>query len=743
MQNIRVVPSEPTRLGEGQIPIWEPTIGSEFNSYGEKTKPAHRLRLRSECPRILSACVKPGESRANAGLVLGYVQSGKTSSFTGVAALARDNGYSCIVVIGGTSVPLLRQTEERLKSDLEIASTDVALRWLYSMNPKLGERDGDAIIARLRYFGDAIRAGRRGDLGVPLIAVMKNRTHLQNLCTLFADLAGSNRLGLGDLTTLIIDDEAHMHGPNISKNQDIASPIYTLIRELRGYFPSHTLLQYTATPQANLLAALDDEFSPDFVRLLGVGEGYAGGRRFFLEEHGNIIREIPAGERINAMQDGNDRETPESLLHAFATFLLICADGHVQSRLNYSFLTHVSGKNSDQDLAAGWMSALRASWQTTLRAEHYDADRADLIARYFRPAHADLAQTADPPLLPLDALLPILVEILGQVQIQTISQTGGSEVNWGLSPYNVINGGNLLGVGFTVKGLVVTHMMRSPGGGQSDTIQQRGRFFGYHGDNLNRTRVWLEEYLRDHFANYVDQEEYLRKDLSEFDSNNISLRGWKRRFRLDKNAKLCRKNAIRLDLFRFRTEERWIFQNNWIDDPRIVMRNRELIDDFLSGTGEFQSPIQLRRTSIGGSGQTEATRHEAGSCSLEKLRVLLASYVVHESNRMSFEVVRSLIDEYEDSPEFGTVDVFRMGDKDKRRRRDVEAGGKISVTQGGNTSKGYQGDRSVRNEKTITLQIYRLDHGDANNIQEYDVCYLGISLPAELDETAQNWVHQE
>lgn len=115
-------------------------------------------------------------------------------------------------------------------------------------------------------------------------------------------------------------------GRNISKNQDIASPIYSLIRELRGYFPSHTLLQYTATPQANLLAALDDEFSPDFVRLLGVGEGYAGGRRFFLEEPGNIIREIPAGERINAMQDGNDRETPESLLHAFATFLLICAD---------------------------------------------------------------------------------------------------------------------------------------------------------------------------------------------------------------------------------------------------------------------------------------------------------------------------------------------------------------------------------------------------------------------------------
>jgi hypothetical protein len=73
----------------------------------------------------------------------------------------------------------------------------------------------------------------------------------------------------------------------------------------------------------------------------------------------------------------------------------------------------------------------------------------------------------------------------------------------------------------------------------------------------------------------------------------------------------------------------------------------------------------------------------------------------------------------------------------------VEAGGKISLTQGDIISKDYLGDRNVRNVENITLQIHRLDHGEANNIQEYDVCYLGISLPAELDETAQNWVQQE
>ena len=52
------------------------------------------------------------------GLVLGQVQSGKTLSFTAVAAMARDNGYRVVIVITGTTTTLLDQSVNRLRRDL-------------------------------------------------------------------------------------------------------------------------------------------------------------------------------------------------------------------------------------------------------------------------------------------------------------------------------------------------------------------------------------------------------------------------------------------------------------------------------------------------------------------------------------------------------------------------------------------------------------------------------------------------
>src|SRR5205814_1374450 len=52
------------------------------------------------------------------GLVLGYVQSGKTANFTALIAKAADVGYRLIVVLSGVDNGLRRQTQIRLKREL-------------------------------------------------------------------------------------------------------------------------------------------------------------------------------------------------------------------------------------------------------------------------------------------------------------------------------------------------------------------------------------------------------------------------------------------------------------------------------------------------------------------------------------------------------------------------------------------------------------------------------------------------
>ena len=48
------------------------------------------------------------------GLVLGYVQSGKTTNFTAVIAKAADAGYRFFIVLSGIHNALRQQTQDRL-----------------------------------------------------------------------------------------------------------------------------------------------------------------------------------------------------------------------------------------------------------------------------------------------------------------------------------------------------------------------------------------------------------------------------------------------------------------------------------------------------------------------------------------------------------------------------------------------------------------------------------------------------
>src|SRR5690606_28226116 len=52
------------------------------------------------------------------GLVVGYVQSGKTANMTAVIAKAVDVGYNLIVLLGGVTNKLRAQTQRRIENDI-------------------------------------------------------------------------------------------------------------------------------------------------------------------------------------------------------------------------------------------------------------------------------------------------------------------------------------------------------------------------------------------------------------------------------------------------------------------------------------------------------------------------------------------------------------------------------------------------------------------------------------------------
>ena len=64
-----------------------------------------RENLLNETTSILSQCVNPVETvGSTTGITVGYVQSGKTMSFTTLTALAIDNGFRIVIYFAGIEV---------------------------------------------------------------------------------------------------------------------------------------------------------------------------------------------------------------------------------------------------------------------------------------------------------------------------------------------------------------------------------------------------------------------------------------------------------------------------------------------------------------------------------------------------------------------------------------------------------------------------------------------------------------
>lgn len=82
------------------------TDGPEVLSFLDASVPAEaHAQIRDAAIDILAKGAPPtDEIGQETGLVVGYVQSGKTMSFETVAAVARDNGFQ-IVIVGWPDLP--------------------------------------------------------------------------------------------------------------------------------------------------------------------------------------------------------------------------------------------------------------------------------------------------------------------------------------------------------------------------------------------------------------------------------------------------------------------------------------------------------------------------------------------------------------------------------------------------------------------------------------------------------------
>lgn len=715
--------------------LWIPLQGHEVHELVQHLQLGDDSseRLVTEATNILSKCIPPMTSgESTTGLVLGYVQSGKTLSFTAVAALARDNSYPMIIVITGVSNPLLDQSTRRLEQDLRLQNNR---KWRLFRNPK--PEDRQSISDVLADWRNARLPDHRRK--TVLITVLKNTSNLRNLNNVL------QQLDLAAIPVLVIDDEADQAGLNTAVNRGSRSTTYQRLVTLRQNLPHHAYLQYTATPQAPLLINIIDVLSPRFVELLTPGDDYAGGETFF-EQNPNLVRIIPAAEvptRNNPLQ-----EVPTSLLVALRLFFLGVAAGFAlgedqgRGKRNRSMLVHPSRETMGHSQFYHWILQIKRQWLDLLQLPADDTERISFVPT-FHAEYSDLANTV-PNIPPFETLLGELEYAIRQTEVLEVNARPQTpQPDWKNAYPWILVGGQAMDRGFTVEGLTVTYMPRDMGVGNADTIEQRARFFGYKRRYLGYCRVFLESSVRDAFQFYVEHEKDIRTRLQRHRDRGRPLSEWRRAFFLDTNLRPTRQQVLDLDYRQDTIADDWFWPKVPHGTNELLNANRKTVEDFVQQLTWSDAPGDSRRTA-------DQTHLVSEGISLRRVYEELLSplRLTEERDSQLFTGLLLQIKAFLDRHEDAACSIYQMS-KGKSRVRSVNDDEEIpTLFQGANyadaahTDVVYPGDDEERASQGVTIQIHTLQirqKGQGPVIAD-NVPTIAVWIPQNM---AEDWLVQD
>lgn len=727
---------------EDSSTTWTPIVADDGKHYLDQVVPQEsQPTVLSEATDILGRCIAPGTGKSTeTGLVVGYIQSGKTMSIGMMCALARDNGYQLIIVIPGIATHLLDQATTRLRNDLAVEDPNRLHRWRIVQNP-LDTPDNVEDLNDIfdEWRDDSSPVASRQTV---LMTVLKNHRHLSNLVELLSSIQ------LEGIAALIIDDEADQASldtlPRRNREELPGSATYRHLVELRRRLPVHTYLQYTATPQAPLLISITDTLSPNFIQLLTPGPNYVGGTDFFADQS-DLIRIIPSHELPTA--DEWLDEPPESLLEAMTTFVLGVAVNLVHAQVGtpyLSMLIHPSQKTALQRQYHIWVRTIRNNWKSILASEPDGSDdRAELLDS-FRHQYHDLESTVETALPEFEEVSQVLLPALRRIKILEVNARGGAtpQVEWSQSSAWILVGGQAMDRGFTVEGLTVTYMPRGVGVGNADAIQQRGRFFGYKRGYLGYCRVYLSDETRHAFEVYLEHEEYMRGALQELQSEEAALDDWKRAFILDEALQPCRLTVLESDYLRLRFSDEWVYPNYVELESNTIMQNQQVLDSFLQPLAFVEDHGSALRSAWQ---RHDYCDHVPLAEVLQELLSRIKNSTAQESHKMTGILLQTkhILERYPNEP----CRIYCMSQGRPRKRRASETGRLSELMQGKSRGRAgvadgaiYPGDREIRMANTFTIQIHRLDVRRNSVTIAENVPVLAVWIPARL---SASWVFQD
>lgn len=470
------------------------------------------------------------------GLVIGDVQSGKTSTYIGLICKAADAGYKVFILLTGTIESLRKQTQERVEEGF--IGIDISGKKRVGVGLDNQPIYATAFTSRNSDFRkkNTEIAVALNDNNAVVFVIKKKNTVLEKLTEWLTDLNADKINGKIDLPMLMIDDEADNASVNTNKPSESPTTINGLIRRLANTFTRTTYIGFTATPFANIFIdpkttdemGNQDLFPEDFIVSLPVPTNYIGAEKIFDPQgkhHSQLVYIKDAGVNENdgysfysSHKKDWDGELPGSLTDAIYAFYIVNAirDLRGDKKAHRSMLINISRFT---DVQRYIRSETEKIHQEAYRAIKFNLNCDDFEESMKNPVLKKIYNIWEKHFSSVefrwDDISGILLQSIDPIMIKVVNSSRKADKliypeNDGIRVIAV--GGLALSRGLTLEGLIISYFYRNTC--TYDVLMQMGRWFGYRHGYEDLFRIWIGEKSAEWYADIARATEELKSDMN-------------------------------------------------------------------------------------------------------------------------------------------------------------------------------------------------------------------------------------
>lgn len=684
-------PNSPSSFIEGTF--FNSIHQQHIQSYGETGANNIVNNVRLTYSKLMKQLLSDPKGNHNS-LLVGKVQSGKTANLELLTALAFDNGFNFLLILGGYDKELLKQSTERFGKTFHTVGGDevnyVETPALFTTNDLTNE--SISIDSLDPEFAKRLLKENR-----PIIITCLKRPHaMKNALRIITDVIGS----VSGITPFIIDDEGDQASLNTAKDKARnATPTYKCIISLKDVLNNPLYLSVTATPQANIFQDDISALIPASIHMVQPGSGYDGASVYHLAEN-NIIKKVIEDESLSRMTN--------SLREAIYYFFVASAIKRIRAKgkkemcsdmiihVDRTVVSHGSIYSAIHDLLEETKQAFiedeSTNYYINLIRNSYDKYLGSELKNQY-PLDNSLIEEISHTIIGTGA---ILQNGLGK-------HTKAKELT---KFHKIYIGGDLLQRGLTFPNLIVSYFTRfAKNGGNMDTTLQRARWFGYRSKYLDLCKIFTTEEISKEFTVLAEVEDDLWEQFEDIEKgvleiNDIIIQAE------ETKQKPTAKNKARFKTVSFKN--RWIKQKFIVTNEDDVKNNNEKIDALISDA--FSWDI----TTIGSTNGVETAMY--AKFSKAQLQKLIESiHIAFDREPFNKKPLLELIDQ-SDIP---VILMWTTRDSKIRYRSiyDDKARDRIkALHQGANTTDveklTYLGDKKVIiDPEKINIQIHYISPG--------------------------------